>query len=405
MRRLNRYIYKSATWPKFQWDRKTLAETLASVRHAQGRLLGRMEALGFQSRQEAVLKTLTEDVLKSSEIEGERLDPGQVRSSVARRLGMDVGGLKASDRHVEGVVEMMLDATRNYQKPLTAKRLFAWHAALFPTGRSGMKKIKVAAWRDDEHGPMQVVSGPIGRQYVHYQAPAAGRLNKEMKAFLNWFNADDETDWVVKAALAHLWFVTIHPFDDGNGRIARAIADMALARSEKTAQRFYSMSSQIRRERDAYYDILEQTQRGNMDVTPWMEWFLTCLGRAIDDAQSMLAAVLRKARFWEFVGDFSINERQRKVLNRLLDGFEGTLTTSKWAALTKSSQDTAGRDIAGLVQHGILLRNDKGGRSTGYILASPAIQSPEILSPESLGPGDLEPGDTGSQNTSTESEE
>ena len=379
MRRITQYIHHSAKWPKFQWNRERLAERLASVRHAQGRLLGHMEALGFQSRQEAVLKTLTQDVIKSSEIEGERLDPGQVRSSVARRLGMDIAGLKASDRHVEGVVEMMLDATRKYDQPLTRKRLFSWHAALFPTGRSGMKKIKVGAWRDDVHGPMQVVSGPLGRDRVHFEAPAAKRLNKEMARFLDWFNASNETDWVVKAALAHLWFVTIHPFDDGNGRIARAIADMALARSEKTAQRFYSMSSEIRRERDAYYDILERTQKGGLDVTPWMEWFLACLGGAIDDAQSMLASVLRKAEFWELVSDFSINERQRKVLNRLLDGFEGTLTTSKWAALTKTSQDTAARDIAALMRYGVLLHNEKGGRSTGYILASLESLRAELL--------------------------
>jgi Fic family protein len=282
---------------------------------------------------------------------------------------MDIGGLEAVDRNVEGVVEMMLDATGQYDKPLTAKRLFGWHAALFPTGRSGMKRIKVGAWRDDAEDPMQVVSGPLGRQRVHFEAPAASRLGREMKAFLNWFNKSNETDWVVKAALAHLWFVTIHPFEDGNGRIARAIADMGLARSENRSQRFYSMSAQIRRERQAYYGHLEQAQRGTMDVTRWMEWFLDCLNRAIEGAQATLAAVLAKARFWESIAGVSLNERQKLVLNRLLNDFEGKLTTSKWAKLAKCSQDTATRDILDLVTHGVLKRNAEGGRSTSYSIA------------------------------------
>ncbi|MGD0520841.1 MAG: Fic family protein [Terracidiphilus sp.] len=368
MRRLTVYIYDRQDWPSFSWDRERLAERLAAVRHQQGRLLGRMEALGFPSRQEAVLKTLTEDVLKSSEIEGEKLDPGQVRSSIARRLGIDIGGLKAVDRNVEGVVEMMLDATRRYDEPLTAERLFVWHTALFPSGRSGMKRIRVGQWRDDSKGPMQVVSGPVGRERVHYQAPAAARLDAEMAAFLRWFNSSNETDWVVKAALAHLWLVTIHPFEDGNGRIARAVADMALSRSEQSSQRFYSMSAQIRLERDAYYDVLERTQKGSLDVTRWMEWFLECLGDAIEGAQSTLAGVLGKARFWEFAVEFPFNERQRLVLNRLLDGFEGKLTTVKWAKLAKCSHDTALRDIAALVEGGILVRSEQGGRSTSYEL-------------------------------------
>lgn len=364
------YIYNHPGWPRFHWDRESLAERLAAVRHEQGRLMGRMEALGFKLRQEAILQTLTEDVLKSSEIEGEKLDAEQVRSSIARRLGMDIGGLKAADRNVEGVVEMMLDATRHYDQALTSDRLLAWHASLFPTGRSGMRRIRVGAWRDDTGGPMQVVSGPVGRERVHFEAPAAGRVDGEMQAFLDWFNGEAETDWVVKAGLAHLWFVTIHPLDDGNGRIARAIADMALARSEKSTQRFYSMSAQIRQERAAYYDILERTQKGTMDITPWMDWFLGCLGRAIEGAQATLAAVLSKARFWETFADFPLNERQRLVLNRLLDGFEGKLTTSKWAKLAKCSHDTALRDIAALVEGGILVRNPEGGRSTSYGLAS-----------------------------------
>jgi Fic family protein len=329
-----------------------------------------MEALGFKLRQEAVLKTLTEDVLKSSEIEGEQLDAEQVRSSIARHLGMDVGGLKPVDRNVEGAVDMMLDATRHYEQPLTAERLFAWHASLFSTGRSGMSRIRVGAWRDDSSGPMQVVSGAIGRERVHFEAPAVGRLDREIQVFLDWFNENTATDWVAKAGLAHLWFVTIHPFDDGNGRIARAITDMALARSEQSAQRFYSMSAQIRQERATYYDVLERTQKGTMDITPWMDWFLGCLGRAIEGAQATLAAVLSKARFWETFADFPLNERQRLVLNRLLDGFEGKLTTSKWAKLAKCSHDTALRDILALVERGILVRNPEGGRSTSYGLTS-----------------------------------
>jgi len=327
------YIHELADWPRFDWNQARLAEPLAAVRHRQGKLIGHMEALGFNLRQEAVLQTVTADVLKSSEIEGERLDAEQVRSSIARRLGMDIGALKPADRNVEGIVEMMLDATRHYDQPLTDERLFAWHASLFPTGRSGMSRIRAGAWRDDGAGPMEVVSGPIGKEHVHFVAPPAARLDVEMRAFLDWFNAGAATDPVLQAGLAHLWFVTIHPFDDGNGRIARAIADMALARSEGSAQRFYSMSAQIRQERGAYYDILEQTQKGTMDVTPWMEWFLGCLGRAIDGAQITLAAVLSKARFWEAITGVTLNARQRLVVNRCLDEVERKLTTSKYARL------------------------------------------------------------------------
>jgi len=327
-----------------------------------------MEALGFNLRQEAFLKTLTADVLKSSEIEGEILDTEQVRSSIARRLGVDIGALKPADRHIEGTVEMMLDATGHYDQPLSDERLFAWHSALFPTGRTGMRKLAVGAWREDLTGPMQVVSGPIGKEHVHYEAPAANRLSKEMSIFLDWFNKPTEIDEVLKAGLAHLWFVTLHPFDDGNGRIARAIADMTLARSERSPQRFYSMSEQIRQERNTYYDVLAQTQKGTMDVTKWMSWFLGCLGRAIDGAQNILATVLAKARFWESIKGISLNERQSLVINRLLEGFEGKLTTSKYAKLTKCSQDTALRDILSLVAQGILVRNPAGGRSTSYAL-------------------------------------
>ena len=364
------YIHELSGWPKFHWDDGRLAAPLAATRHLQGRLVGQMEALGFRLREEAVLHTLTEDVVKSSEIEGEKLDADQVRSSVARRLGIDIGGLRPADRHVEGVVEMMLDATQRYDQPLTAERLFGWHASLFPTGRSGMHRITVGGWRGDRTAPMQVVSGPVGRERVHFQAPAAERLENEMRRFLEWFNADATTEPVLKAALAHLWFVTVHPFDDGNGRIARAIADMSLARSEGSPHRFYSMSAQIRDERSDYYGILERTQKETMDVTAWMEWFLGCLTRAIEGAQTALSGVIDKARYWEKLRDVALNERQRMVINRLLEGFEGKLTTSKWAALTKSSQDTALRDIQQLVERGVLVRTSAGGRSTSYALAA-----------------------------------
>jgi len=372
MRRQARYIHELPDWPTFRWDQDRLASTLAAVRHQQGRLIGRMEALGFPLQQEAVLQTLTEETVKSSEIEGQMLDAAQVRSSIARRLGMDAGGVDVVDRRVEGVVEMMLDATRNYEQPLTEERLFGWHSSLFPTGRRGMRKLHVGAWRDDSSGAMQVVSGPGGRERVHFEGPPAKRLDREMTTFLRWFNegtgvavADD----VLKAGLAHLWFVTIHPFDDGNGRIARAIADLALALSEHSSQRFYSMSAQSRRERSDYYDILERTQKGTMDVTAWMEWFLGCLGRAIGGAQTTLAAVLRKARVWQALREVPINERQRVIVNRLLDGFEGKLTTSKWATIAKCSSDTALRDILDLVERGVLVRNPGAGRSTSYSLA------------------------------------
>jgi Fic family protein len=336
-----------------------------------------MEALGFNLRQEAALRTLTADVVKSSEIEGEKLDAEQVRSSIARRLGIEIGALKPADRHVEGVVEMILDATRHYDQPLTDERLFAWHASLFPTGRTGMTRIKAGAWRDDSTGPMQVVSGAVGKERVHYEAPEADRLNAEMSAFLDWFAAESGIDPVFKAAQAHLWFVTIHPFDDGNGRIARAIADLALARSENSPQRFYSMSAQIRQERNAYYDILEETQKGTMDITLWMKWFLGCMGRAIDGAQTMLRVILVKAHFWDPVRNIPLNERQRLVLNRLLDGFEGKLTTSKYAKLAGCSHDTALRDISPLVERGILVRGPEGGRSTSYILSTSIGQGEE----------------------------
>ena len=370
MRRI--YIHERTDWPRLHWRREALVDVLADVRHRQGRLIGRMENLGFDRRREAVLGTLVEDVVKSSDIEGEKLDAAEVRSSIARRLGMDAGGVRPTDRDVEGVVEMILDATRRYDQPLTAARLFDWHASLFPTSRSGMRRIAVGRWRDAQADPTQVVSGPIGRERVHFEAPSAARVDAEMRAFLHWFETPADTDPVLRAALAHLWFVTVHPLEDGNGRIARAIADMALARSEGSSQRFYSMSSQIRAGRAAYYDILERTQRGTTDVTQWMTWFLACLGRSVDAAGTALAAVLAKARFWERAGGLALNERQRRVLNRVLDGFEGRLTTSKWAKLAKCSQDTALRDITFLVGHGLLARNPGGGRNTSYSLVTDA---------------------------------
>jgi Fic family protein len=362
------HIWERQEWPSLSWDDRRLSPLVAAVARQQGQLLGRMEVLGFDLRDEAHLQTLTEDVVKSSEIEGEQLNREQVRSSIARRLGLEVGGLVAADRQVEGVVEMMLDATGRFDEPLTEERLFAWHASLFPTGHSGMRQVIVGRWRDDRTGPMQVVSGPVGREKVHYEAPPAERLADEMARFLSWFESPGHMDPLLTAGLAHLWFVTIHPFDDGNGRIARAIADMALSRSESSRRRFYSMSSQIRRERRDYYATLESTQKGGMDVTPWQTWFLGCLARAIEGADDTLGSVLSKARFWERFAKEPLNERQIMVLNRLLDGIEGKLTTSKWAKLAKCSQDSAHRDILDLVRRGALQKDPGGGRSTSYSL-------------------------------------
>jgi Fic family protein len=366
------YIHEREAWPAFRWDTDQLAERLAAVSRHQGLLIGRMRGLGFALREEAVLANLTEEVLKSSEIEGEALDRDQVRSSLARRMGLEIGGLTPADRNVEGIVEMMLDATQKYDAPLTAERLFAWHAALFPTGRSGLRKITVGDWRTADSGPMQVVSGPISHERVHFEAPAADRLAAEMAAFLEAFNAPPAIDPVLQAAIAHLWFVTIHPFEDGNGRIARAIADMALARSEESPQRFYSMSAQIRVEREAYYDILEATQKGDLDITAWLLWFLDCLDRAFSGADAILANVHRKARFWDAIAQEPLSPRQTLMLNKLLDGFEGKLTSSKWGILTKTSPDTALRDIEDLTRRGILVKDHGGGRSTSYSLPTPS---------------------------------
>lgn len=365
------YIHELPEWPQLKWDEAKLSARLAEVRHRQGRLLGQMEGLGFQLRTEASLITLTSDVLKSSAIEGERLDTEEVRSSIARRLGLDFGATKTPGRVVEGAVEMMLDATQNFAEPLTAERLWAWQAALFPTGHSGLHKITTGAWRPATVGAMQVVSGPLGNERVHFEAPAATRLDTEMQRFLDWFSQESAVDPVLKAGVAHFWFETIHPFEDGNGRVGRAIMDLALARADGSAQRFYSMSAQIEAERTEYYRRLEGGQHGDTDITSWLEWFIACLGRAIDGAEDALTKVLRKAKIWAWINQVPVQERQRLVINRLLDGFEGKLTSSKYAKLAKCSPDTALRDIKALQERGILLQDAGGGRSTSYHLAEP----------------------------------
>lgn len=362
------YVWQQDDWPHWVYDSRRLAPLLAQVHRARGLLLGRMHDLGLDLRDEATLRVLTEDVLKTSEIEGERLNADSVRSSIARRLGVNIGALAPADRQVDGVVDMVLDATQRHHERLTAERLFGWHAALFPTGYSGLTRIRVGRWRDDAQGPMQVVSGPIHRQKVHYEAPPAPALEAEMMDFLNWFNGDQHDDPVIKAGLAHLWFVTVHPFEDGNGRIARAVGDMALARADRSAQRYFSLSAQIQHERNDYYNRLEATQKGGLDVTDWLEWFLACLLRAIQGSDATLASVLTKARFWQHWAGTPMNDRQVKLLNRLLDGFDGKLTSSKWAAIGKCSQDTALRDITELLERGVLKRSDASGRSTSYEL-------------------------------------
>ena len=362
------FIHQKKSWPNFTWNTDGIVNLLSEARNLQGRLIGKMELLGFDLRNEALLDTLTLDVLKSSEIEGEFLNPDQVRSSIARKLGMDIAGSVDSDRNVDGVVEMMIDATQNCFNPLTENRLFNWHAALFPTGRSGMHKITVADWRKDTTGPMQVISGDMGKEKVHFHAPDSDLVENEMLLFLDWFNNYDKIDLVIKAAIAHLWFVTIHPFEDGNGRITRALSDMILARADKSNQRFYSMSAQIRKERKGYYEILEKTQKGNLDITEWIKWFLQCLINALKSTDSILRQVLFKADFWNKHSKTIINERQRKLINKLLDGFDGKLTSSKWAKIAKCSKDTAIRDINDLINKNILRKEPAGGRSTNYEL-------------------------------------
>lgn len=365
------YIWQDQSWPDWRYDLAALAQPLADVSRAQGLLMGRLADVGMALRDQASLSALTEDVIKTSEIEGEQLNVQSVRSSIARRLGVDFGALAPVERHVEGAVEMVLDATANCAAPVTRGRLFGWHAALFPTGYSGMTRINVGSWRDDASGPMQVVSGPLGRQRVHFEAPPAERLEFETDRFLAWFNSTTSEPPLIKAGLAHLWFVTLHPFDDGNGRIARAVGDLLLARADGSPQRFYSLSAQIQRERKAYYDILERTQKASLDVTDWLAWFLATLHRALEQAQHTLDAVLAKTRFWHrwaTPASAPLNERQIKLINKLLDGFDGKLTSSKWAAIAKCSPDTALRDITDLLTRGILRKSGAGGRSTSYEL-------------------------------------
>jgi Fic family protein len=362
------YLYNNQDWPIFKWNSEKLLPLLSFVRNRQGKLIGKMGALGFELRNEANLEILTQEIIKTSEIEGEILNKEQVRSSIARRLGLEISGLVYSERNVDGIVDLMIDATKNFEQELNKERLFSWHAALFPTGQSGMYKIIVGNWRDDSTGPMQVVSGALGKEKVHYQAPPAVQLENEMRIFFDWFNLEQNTDLVLKSAIAHLWFVTLHPFEDGNGRISRALSDMLLARSDEQSYRFYSMSTQIRKERNSYYNILEKIQKGGLDITDWLEWFLNCLLHSIDNSEKLLEKIIFKHLFWLKHTRVNINERQRKILTMLMDDFEGVLNSTKWAKITKCSQDTALRDIQNLIEKGILVKNDKGGRSTNYEL-------------------------------------
>lgn len=368
------YIHQHKEWPNFKWDSEIILSYVSKVRDLQGRLIGKMESIGFELREEAVLETITEDVIKSSEIEGELLNPAEVRSSVARRLGMEISGLPDASKDVEGVVEMMLDATQKYQEPLTKDRLCAWHAALFPTGRSGIHKIKVGDWRGDEGGAMQIVSGSMGREKVHYTAPESSRMEEEMNQFIFWFNKDTTMEPVIKSAVAHVWFVSIHPFDDGNGRIARAIADMQLARVDRTQQRFYSISAQIMKSKKGYYDILEYTQKGSLDISQWLVWYFDRLTDALEATNQTLSKILVKAKFWELHKNTQFNERQIEMINKLQSDFIGKLHSSKWAKMTKVHRDTARRDIQDLIEKDVLSDAGEGGRSTNYILNLPSLE-------------------------------
>ena len=371
MRRLNVYIHEKDNWTEFTWNEKLISKELAETRNLQGRLLGKMESLGFDQQDEAVLNTLTLEIVKSSEIEGEILDLEQVRSSVAKRLGIELAGAIESERHIDGIVEMMLDATQRYGLPITKDRLFGWHSLLFPTGWSNMYKITVADWRKDSTGPMQVVSGAMGKEKVHFEAPNSERIDSEIETLIDWIESENEIDPVLKSAIAHLWFITIHPFEDGNGRITRALTEMLLARSDRSVKRFYSMSSQIRIQRKQYYEILEKTQKGTSEITDWILWFLECLKNSFESTSELLSKILIKAEFWKINSKTILNKRQQKMLNKLLDGFEGKLTTSKWGKICKCSQDTALRDIQDLIKKDILEKEKSGGRSTNYELKLP----------------------------------
>ena len=360
-----KYIYEYQNWSDFSWHDKAINVVFGEVRLLQGKIIGQMNALGFSDKKEATLTALTLDVVKSSEIEGELLNYDQVRSSIARRLGINTAGLVPSSRHIEGVVEMMLDATQRYNLPLTEKRLFGWHAALFPTGYSGPYSIEVGRYRT---GKMQIVSGAMGKEKVHYEAVKPELVKTEMDKFLDWFNSEKYLDPVLKAAIAHFWFIIVHPFDDGNGRIVRAITDMLLARAEGSGERFYSMSSQILAERKIYYEVLQKVQHSSGDITEWIDWFLHCLKNAMLSTESTTQKILKKAEFWKLHEHTPINERQRLMLNKLFDHFEGKLQTSKWAKIVKTSTDTALRDIKDLVEKGILKQTDAGGRNANYEL-------------------------------------
>ena len=361
-----KYIYEHHNWTDFTWQDKAINSVFGEARMIQGKIIGQMNALGFSTKAEATLTALTLDVVKSSEIEGEILNYEQVRSSIARRLGINTAGLVPSSRHIDGVVEMMLDATQRYSLPLTENRLFGWHAALFPTGYSGPYKIETGQYRSRE---MQVVSGAMGKEKVHYEAPKPELVKAEMDKFLDWFNDDDNgVDLVLKAAIAHFWFIIIHPFDDGNGRIGRAITDLMLARAGGSGERFYSMSSQILAERKRYYEVLQKVQHSSGDITEWLDWFLNCLKNAMLATENTAQQILRKAEFWILHEHTPINERQRMMLNKLFDGFDGKLQTSKWAKIAKTSADTALRDIKDLVEKGILQQTSEGGRSAHYEL-------------------------------------
>jgi Fic family protein len=364
------YKYEQSNWPIFEWNSETLLPLLSMVRNRQGKLIGKMGMLGFELRSEANLEILTQEIVKSTEIEGEDLDKQQVRSSIARKLGLNISGLIYSERHVDGIVDLMIDATKNYDKELTRERLFSWHSALFPNGRSGRYRIIAGQWRDDSTGPMQVVSGSLGKEKVHYQAPHALKIENEMTLFFDWFNREKKTDLVFKAAIAHLWFVTIHPLEDGNGRISRALSDMLLSQSDEQSYRFYSMSTQIRKERNSYYEILEKTQKGGMDITRYLEWFLNSLLNAIKYSDVILEKIIYKHYFWTKNAKLNLNSRQIKILNMLMDDFIGVLNTTKWANIGKCSQDTALRDIQDLIEKEILIKSDQGGRSTKYELKS-----------------------------------
>jgi len=374
MTQARQYIWQRPLWPKFQWDNAVLLRALGMSRFQQGSLLTQMKDLGFDVRQQARAEVLIEEALKTSEIEGERLDPSAVRSSVAQRLGLPTAGLvMKKNQQADGVVQILLDATQNFKQTLTPERLFGWHAALFPTGYSGMHKIRVAGWRDDRNGLMKVVSGPIGHEKIHYEAPPAECLANEMSRFFSWWDeSQKEVDGLLLAGMAHLWFVAVHPFEDGNGRIARALTEMALARDENLSIRYYSLSSQIMAEREDYYRILEYTNKGDGDITDWMKWFLECMTRAIFNSNKLLSNVMLKARFWKHHSQTELKERHSKVLNRLLDagpgGFEGGLTNRKYAGMAHVSRATAQRELSDLVQKGVLRRNPGGGRSTSYDL-------------------------------------